>query len=142
MELEERAEHPQRLLAALARPDARDSMNLPPQDIAWGDFDVHADHLRGLRIGLLLDAGCGLPVEPAIRAAVERGASDIHVKGGDFVRARISGKLTPLTRQKLTPDQARAFALATAAGRLGHLAGRGAVRDTAEASSPLTGFLS
>ena len=50
-------------------------------------------------------------LEPVIRAAVERGASDIHVKGGDFVRARITGKLMPLTRQKLTPDQARAFAL-------------------------------
>ncbi|MDQ1727628.1 MAG: Thiazole biosynthesis protein ThiG, partial [Frankiaceae bacterium] len=39
-------------------------------------------------------------------------------------------------------DMARAFALATEAGRLGHLAGRGATRDAAEASSPLTGFLS
>jgi thiazole synthase len=37
---------------------------------------------------------------------------------------------------------AQAFALATQAGRMGHLAGRGAVLDTAEASSPLTGFLS
>jgi thiazole synthase len=36
---------------------------------------------------------------------------------------------------------ARAFALATEAGRLGYLAGRGAVREVAEASSPLTGFL-
>jgi thiazole synthase len=38
---------------------------------------------------------------------------------------------------------ARAFALATEAGRLGHLAGRGTVADatTAEASSPLTDFL-
>ncbi|WP_259274932.1 amidase family protein, partial [Raoultella terrigena] len=52
------------MLEALARPDARDSMNLPPQDIAWRDFDVDPDHLRGLRIGLLLDAGCGLAVEP------------------------------------------------------------------------------
>ena len=51
-------------------------------------------------------------MEPVIRAAVERGASDIHVKGGDFVRARITGKLMPLTKQKLSPDQARAFALA------------------------------
>ncbi len=51
-------------------------------------------------------------MEPVIRAAVERGASDIHVKGGDFVRARIAGKLTPLTKQKLTPEQSRAFALA------------------------------
>jgi thiazole synthase len=38
---------------------------------------------------------------------------------------------------------ARAFALATEAGRLGYRAGRGAVADatTAEASSPLTDFL-
>ena len=50
-------------------------------------------------------------MEPVIRAAVERGASDIHVKGGDFVRARVTGKLMPLTKQKLTPDQARTFAL-------------------------------
>ena len=69
------------MLEALARPDARDSMNLPPQDIAWGDFDVHADHLRDLRIGLLLDAGCGLPVEPAIRAAVERAAARFEAAG-------------------------------------------------------------
>jgi len=50
-------------------------------------------------------------MEPVIRAAVERGASDIHLKGGDFVRARITGKLAPLTKQRLTPDQAREFVL-------------------------------
>ena len=37
---------------------------------------------------------------------------------------------------------ARAFALATEAGRLAYLAGMGPVRAEAEASSPLTGFLS
>jgi thiazole synthase len=36
---------------------------------------------------------------------------------------------------------ARAFALATRAGRMGFHAGRGAVLESAEASSPLTGFL-
>ncbi|HKP76249.1 MAG TPA: PilT/PilU family type 4a pilus ATPase [Longimicrobiaceae bacterium] len=51
-------------------------------------------------------------MDPVIRAAVERGASDIHIKGGDFVRARITGKLAPMTKQKVTPDQARAFVLA------------------------------
>ena len=58
----------------LARPDARDTMSLPPQDIRWRDFDVGPEKLKGLRIGLLLDAGCGLPVEPEVRAAVERAA--------------------------------------------------------------------
>lgn len=62
------------MMATLARADARDSMSLPPQDIAWSTFDVAGEHLRGLRIGLLLDAGCGLAVEPEIRSAVEHAA--------------------------------------------------------------------
>ncbi|RZL89456.1 MAG: amidase [Variovorax sp.] len=62
------------MMQVLAKPDARDSMSLPAQDIAWSSFDVGPDHLRGLRIGLLLDAGCGLAVEPEIRAAVEHAA--------------------------------------------------------------------
>lgn len=61
-------------MEVLARPDARDAMNLPPQDIPWHTFDAGAEKLRGLRIGLLLEAGCGLPVEPEVKAAVERAA--------------------------------------------------------------------
>ncbi|HEX7891407.1 MAG TPA: amidase [Ramlibacter sp.] len=58
----------------LARPDDRDAMNLPHQEIPWNRFDAGADRLRGLRIGLLLEAGCGLAVEREVRAAVERAA--------------------------------------------------------------------
>lgn len=58
----------------LSGADDRDSMSLPPQDIAWDGFDAGADKLRGLRIGLLLEAGCGLAVEPEVRAAVEHAA--------------------------------------------------------------------
>jgi aspartyl-tRNA(Asn)/glutamyl-tRNA(Gln) amidotransferase subunit A len=61
-------------MQVLAQPDARDSMSLPAQDIAWSSFDVGAEHLRGLRVGLLLDAGCGLAVDAEIRAAVEEAA--------------------------------------------------------------------
>jgi twitching motility protein PilT len=39
------------------------------------------------------------------KAAIQRGASDLHLKVGDFMRARISGELVPLTQQRLTPDQ-------------------------------------
>ncbi len=62
------------MMQVLSRPDTRDSMSLPPQDIAWHDFDQGPERLRGLRVGLLLDAGCGLPVEPEVRAAIERAA--------------------------------------------------------------------
>lgn len=50
-------------------------------------------------------------MEKIIKAAVERGASDLHMKAGDVFRARINGKLVPLTRQRLTPEQTRAIAL-------------------------------
>ena len=51
------------MMGVLSQPDARDHMSLPYQDIAWLDLDMD---LRGVRIGLLLDAGCGLPVDPEI----------------------------------------------------------------------------
>ncbi len=50
-------------------------------------------------------------MEKIIKAAVERGASDLHIKAGDVFRARINGKLVPLTKQRLTPDQTRTIAL-------------------------------
>lgn len=49
-------------------------------------------------------------MERIIKAAVERGASDLHIKAGDYFRARIDGKLVPLTKQTLTPDQTRSIA--------------------------------
>ena len=61
-------------MQVLTRPDARDSMSLPWQDIAWQDFDAGVERLKGLRIGLLLEAGCGLAVLPEVRAAVEHAA--------------------------------------------------------------------
>ena len=50
-------------------------------------------------------------MERIIKAAVDRGASDLHIKAGDVFRARINGKLVPLTKQALTPDQTRTIAL-------------------------------
>ena len=50
-------------------------------------------------------------IERIIKAAVERGASDVHIKAGDVVRARIDGRLVVLTKQALTAEQTRAIAL-------------------------------
>jgi aspartyl-tRNA(Asn)/glutamyl-tRNA(Gln) amidotransferase subunit A len=69
------------MMAWLARPDARDSMSLPPQDIAWPAFEVGPEHLRGLRIGLLRDAGCGLAVDAEVRTAVEAAARAFEQAG-------------------------------------------------------------
>lgn len=77
-------------------------------------------------VPVVVDAGLGVPSDAA--EAMEIGAAAV------LVNTAIAVAQDPVT-------MARAFALATAAGRLGHLAGRGEVRPDAEASSPLTGFL-
>jgi twitching motility protein PilT len=45
------------------------------------------------------------------KAAIQRGASDIHIKAGDFLRARIRGDLVPLTQQRLSPEQIKQICL-------------------------------
>ena len=62
------------MMQVLSKADARDSMSLPYQALAWDDFDAGTSVLRGLKIGLLLDAGCGLAVQPEVRAAIENAA--------------------------------------------------------------------
>ncbi len=62
------------MMQVLSAPDARDSMSLPPQDVAWQQLDCGLERLRGLRLGLLLDAGCGLATEPEVRTAIESAA--------------------------------------------------------------------
>lgn len=62
------------MMQVLSLPDARDSMSLPYQIIAWDQWGVGTDFLRGLKIGLMMEAGCGLAVEPEVKAAVEHAA--------------------------------------------------------------------
>ena len=45
------------------------------------------------------------------KKAIQDGASDIHIKAGDFVRARMSGELIPLTDQKISHAQVRELAV-------------------------------
>ena len=59
------------LMAELSKPDARDHMSLPPADIDWSAGPLEP---KGLRIGLHLDAGSGLPVDAEVRAAIEAAA--------------------------------------------------------------------
>lgn len=59
------------LMSVVSQPDQRDHMGLPPQDIDWSAGPLEP---RGLRIGLHLDAGCGMPVESETRSAIEAAA--------------------------------------------------------------------
>jgi len=72
------------MMRVLSLPDARDSMCLPFQALAWDTVDAGVAKLRGLRIGLLMDAGCGLPVDPEIVRAV-RDAARLFEQAGAIV---------------------------------------------------------
>jgi Asp-tRNA(Asn)/Glu-tRNA(Gln) amidotransferase A subunit family amidase len=66
------------MMAMLSRPDWRDATSLPPADIDWLALDID---LEGLRLGLQLDAGWGLPVDPEVRAAIEAAARRFEAAG-------------------------------------------------------------
>lgn len=55
------------LMEVLSRPDSRDHMCLPPNDIDWQSAAIEP---AAVRVGLHLEAGVGLDVEPEIAAAV------------------------------------------------------------------------
>jgi aspartyl-tRNA(Asn)/glutamyl-tRNA(Gln) amidotransferase subunit A len=59
------------MMRELSRPDDRDTMNLPPENLPWLDLDID---VKGLRVGLLLDAGVGMAVEPEVEAVVRQAA--------------------------------------------------------------------
>ena len=50
-------------------------------------------------------------MQELFKAAIDRGASDVHIKAGDVIRARINGELVPLTQQRLSADQVKGIAL-------------------------------
>ena len=60
------------MMASMAQPDARDYSELPPGAIDWAAFAVEPDFIKGKRVGLLMEAGCGLPLDPQIAEAVRR----------------------------------------------------------------------
>ncbi len=66
------------MMRVLSAPDWRDHMSLPPSDLAWEALDVDP---RGLRIGLMLDAGVGAPVEPEVAEAVTAAAKTLEAAG-------------------------------------------------------------
>ena len=66
------------MMATLSLPDARDTMSLPFQDIAWMKL---AHDVKGLRIGLQMDAGWGLAVEPEVATSVLAAAKAFEAQG-------------------------------------------------------------
>jgi aspartyl-tRNA(Asn)/glutamyl-tRNA(Gln) amidotransferase subunit A len=69
------------LMNELYKADSRDHMSLPPTRIDWSAGPLEP---KGLKIGLYLDAGSGLPVEAETRAAIEA-AAKLFEKAGAHI---------------------------------------------------------
>jgi len=102
-------------MATLSRPDWRDGTSLAPNDIDWTDLTMNA---RGMKIGVMLDAGCGLAAESEVREAVLAAATKFEDAGAivmpvgpvltremldgldDFWRAKFWGDIGPLSPER------------------------------------------
>jgi aspartyl-tRNA(Asn)/glutamyl-tRNA(Gln) amidotransferase subunit A len=67
------------LMTALTKPDPRDFMALPYQEIDWPG--LLQSGVKGKKLGLLLDIGIGLTLQPAVRAAIEAAAKAFERAG-------------------------------------------------------------
>jgi Asp-tRNA(Asn)/Glu-tRNA(Gln) amidotransferase A subunit family amidase len=66
------------MMQVLSQPDWHDAMSLPYQAIDWKDLNLD---MRGMRLGLLMDAGWGDKLEPEIAAAVRAAARAFEAAG-------------------------------------------------------------
>lgn len=70
------------VMPTVARPDRRDATSLPYEALDW---DVGALDVKGMKIGLMLDAGCGIPADPEVVQAVETAAKLFEAHGAIIV---------------------------------------------------------
>jgi aspartyl-tRNA(Asn)/glutamyl-tRNA(Gln) amidotransferase subunit A len=73
------------MMSVLSLPDARDHMSLPYQDIPWLSL---SGSLTGMRIGLWLDPGNDVDVDPEVYAAIESAAARFQAEGAHVERVR------------------------------------------------------
>ncbi|HEY2205302.1 MAG TPA: amidase [Pseudonocardia sp.] len=71
------------LTGVLSAPDPRDHLSLPPVDLPWEDL---TGPVGGMRIGVHLDAGVGLAVDPEIGDAVLAAARALEAAGAVLER--------------------------------------------------------
>jgi Asp-tRNA(Asn)/Glu-tRNA(Gln) amidotransferase A subunit family amidase len=65
-------------MTVLTLPDTRDTMSLPYQAIGWRELELD---VRGLRLGLWLDAGWGSALDSEVRAVIEGAANAFEAAG-------------------------------------------------------------
>lgn len=69
-------------MATLSRTDLRDGTCMEPNALDWLDFDLD---VKGMKIGLMLDAGVGLSLDDEVRDAVVAAAKRFEEAGAEIV---------------------------------------------------------
>ena len=77
------------MMSVLSRPDRRDGMSLPPDNINWKALEKP---LRKLRIGLMLNLGVGQALEKEVREVAVKAAKAFESAGA--VATEVDGVLT------------------------------------------------
>ena len=77
------------MMSVLSRPDRRDGMSLPPDNINWKALDKSP---RKLRIGLMLDLGVGQALEREVRDVAVKAARAFEAAGA--IVTKVPGVLT------------------------------------------------
>jgi aspartyl-tRNA(Asn)/glutamyl-tRNA(Gln) amidotransferase subunit A len=77
------------MMSVLSKPDRRDGMSLPPNDIHWKALEKSP---RKLRLGLMLNAGAGQALEKPVREVVVKAAKAFESAGA--VVTEVDGIMT------------------------------------------------
>ncbi len=103
------------VMPTISRPDWRDATSVEYQELEW---DVPPAEVKGMKIGLMMDAGCGIEAEPEVKAAVLAAAKRFEDQGAEIIevppvlkrewldgldvfwRARFWGSMLELTEEK------------------------------------------
>src|SRR3954451_14333347 len=70
------------MMGVLSKPDRRDGMSLPPNDINWKALELPP---RRLRIGLMLDLGVGQALEQPVREVALKAARAFEATGAEII---------------------------------------------------------
>lgn len=95
------------MMRTLSRPDIRDTMSLPYVDLPWLDLSID---LKGLHIGVMMDAGVGIALDPEIEAAIEQACKTLSTAGAiveavpPFITREMLDGLDDFWRQRAWAD--------------------------------------
>ncbi|RQW64500.1 amidase [Vibrio viridaestus] len=73
------------VMPTITKPDWRDTTSVKHESLDW---NVPVADVKGMKIGLMLDAGCGIEAEPEVKAAVIKAAQKFTAHGAEIIEIK------------------------------------------------------